>query len=643
MSDEVPSYMVPSDFTTNEKIELGDIEDVIPKPHKFIDNQKKMRKFVTKLMASEFNDTKDIKFLRQKLRKEFKIQPSNPNILYTYRTMLADGEIDSDPRIEQFFRGKNFRANSGVMVITVVASPNPNGQAFSCKFNCYYCPNEPAHEGNGFQAQPRSYIFNEPGVRRANRNKFDAILQFRDRIKAYLANGLPIDKIELIILGGTWHSFPKKYRYEFIRDLFYAANTLWDKDFNNNPREKLSIEEEHRLNENAKCRIIGLTIETRPDQITPDALIEMRWLGVTRVQLGVQHTDDKILKIINRQCPTKITIRAIKMLKDCGFKVDIHLMPDLPGSSYEKDKKMFERILYTPDLQADQWKIYPCMTIPWTKIKEWYDKGTYKPYAESIVEMEIDGKKKMVNPLFELIIYVKSIVHPWIRLNRVIRDIPEIYMVNLDSIDGCGSFSNMRQVLQNELHVRGKKCRCIRCREVKGKKTDLSNAQLFVKKYDASDGIEYYLSYESPDQNHLYGFLRLRLSNNAGFISKRGFRNRYEMVFPELVGTAMIRELHVYGSVVQVNRNRGNNVQHYGFGTRLLKEAERIAFANGFDDISVISGIGVKPYYRKRGYDDEGYYLTKSLFTLRNFLTTTRGLRIVFLVIIIIMIFIFTD
>ncbi len=361
----VPNYMVPGDFTRNEKIDIVGAD--IQKPLKFEENQEKMREFIQDLCSHKL-DTKEIAMEAKKLMsKKHRIMPSHANMIYTYRCMIQEGLIKQNFHFERHFRSKTFRAKSGVMVITVVSSPG----TFSCKFDCHYCPNEPAHEGNGFQAQPRSYIFNEPGVRRANRNGFDAVLQVRDRARSYIINGLPVDKIEIIVLGGTWHSYPKDYRYEFIRDLFYAANTLYDEDFNESPRPKLDIREEHRINESAKARIIGVTSETRPDQITPETIEEMRYQGVTRVQLGVQHTDDEILRIINRRCPTKTTIKAIKMLKDNCFKVDIHLMPDLPGSDYEKDMKMFQYILESEDLQADQWKIYPCMTIPWTKIKEW--------------------------------------------------------------------------------------------------------------------------------------------------------------------------------------------------------------------------------------------------------------------------------
>lgn len=612
-----PSFMIPGDFSRNDTIEINSFD--FPKPLRYIEDQVSMRGYVRDLAeALDAPDALPLALCKVPCSKKYHIMPNHANLTYTYRCMIRDGDMERNIAFELAIRGKAFRANSGVMVITVVASPHPNGQSFSCQYDCHYCPKEPGHKGNDFQEQPRSYIFNEPGVRRANRNGFDAVLQLRDRARSYLVNGLTVDKIEIIILGGTWHSYPKEYREDFIRDLFYAANTLQEDDFNTDPRERLGILEEHALNEHSESRIIGVTIETRPDQITPEVIVELRRHGVTRVQIGVQHTDEEILKLINRRCTTPTVISAIRMLKDNCFKVDMHLMPDLPGSNVEKDLAMFKRVLWTEDLQTDQWKIYPCMTIPWTKISQWYDAGTYSPYTESIVEREIEGVVKKVNPLFELIMEVKNQVHPWIRLNRVIRDIPDVYMINEDKIEGIGGFANMRQYIQNSMKQRGMACKCIRCREVGSRDTDLSLAKLVVREYRASGGTEYFLSFEGVEgkETIMYGFLRLRLSPINGRVLKKGRKGREgqtNVVFPELVGSGLVRELHVYGDLVAVNADRKENVQHYGFGSRLMAAAEYIAKDNGYEQISVIAGVGVREYYRKRGYEDGQYFLTKSL------------------------------
>lgn len=570
-----------------------DLEEIIPEPLNLIQDQDSMQKIVFELVSSGIDSKKKLQKFTVEKRKEYKLAIGNTQLLYTYRTMVKSGMVDKQASLEELLKAKVGRGLSGVFVITVMTSAYPKVPAqsgekvekFSCPYDCHYCPNEPG--------QPRSYLLNEPSVLRANRNNFDAISQFRDRGFTYITNGHDLDKVELLVLGGTWSSYPKEYKDEFIRDLFYAANTIYDHDYDDRPRPRLSIEKEQELNETSNCRIIGLTIETRPDQIYRKELQQLRQYGVTRVQLGIQHTDDNILKLINRQCTTKDTIKAIKLLKDCCFKVDIHIMPDLPGSNPVLDRDMFDRILDDPDLQADQWKIYPCEVTPYTKIKKWYEEGSYKPYGEIDLSKPLGDQQ---NALFELLIYVKHWIHPWIRLNRVIRDIPNTYII------GGNSVTNLRQHLQTEMEKRELVCRCIRCREVKNQKSDLSKAILVVREYEASSGTEHFISFESPDNKILYGFLRLRICQVG--------KNK---IFPELTGCALIRELHVYGQVVRVNSDKKNEVQHFGFGRKLVEEAERISLENGYKRIAVISGVGVKGYYRKLGYFDTDNYLIKTM------------------------------
>ena len=516
------------------------------RPHRFVVKQDVLEMFVKKLVGVD-----DIEKAKVALRRKYKIQPSNANILYAYKRMVEDGILEEDISFLQKCKGHSSRENSGVIVVSLLMSPYPNGQQFSCKFDCTYCPNEPS--------QPRSYLQNEPGVLRANRNGFSASAQIRDRLSAYAVNGLATDKIEIIIQGGTFSSYPESYIRQFFLDIFAAANSFSiDKDIEDVVEEK-KLTKEQIQNEKSKTRIIGITIETRPDQINEQQLKLFRELGVTRVQLGVQHTDDKILKGVNRQCSTRHTIKAIRMLKDNCFKIDIHLMPDLPGASPEIDRVMFDNVLQNPDLQVDQWKIYPCTIVPWTEIEKQFRNGTYIPYGFSALK--------------ELLIYVKTAVHPWIRLNRIIRDIPSTYFVN-----DTGMKTNMRQLLQDEMTSRGLKCRCIRCREVKN--GIVNDFELKIREYPASGGQEYFISYES--QEKLFGFCRLRISNGAQF-------------FQELEGCGLVRELHVYGKVV-------GQVQHKGLGTQLLQEAEKIAESHDLSGTAVISGVGVRDYYRKRGY-----------------------------------------
>lgn len=484
--------------------------------------------------------------------------------------------------LQSYLVSKAPRSQSGVLVVTVFTSAFPDGAKFSCAWNCYYCPNEPG--------QPRSYLLNEPGVRRANRLGFDAVRQFSERVESLHEIGHPVDKVELLVLGGTWESYPMGYRERFIRDLFYAANTFSHRRAGAE-RERLSLLQEQLLNESAKCRIIGVTLETRPDTINEAMLVELRRFGCTRVQLGVQHTDDGILIGVNRQATREDTIRAIKLLKDNCFKVDIHLMPDLPGSTPDADIAMIDDVLYSEDLQADQWKLYPCQTTPFTVIEQWYRQGIYRPYG--------------LQNLIRVLLHAKSRVHPWIRLNRVIRDIPVEYI--LAGID----VTNLRQLMASKLKECGTRCQCIRCREVKGDKDiaqRVQSAVLVERSYKASKGEEYFLSFEAEPEDRLLGFLRLRMHMRD-----------VESPFPELEGCALIRELHVYGLLVPTHGASGPNpqAQHTGIGSRLLNRAEALAVEQGYKWIAVISGVGVRGYYKKRGYElhcaQRGGFLIKRL------------------------------
>ncbi|UKJ90170.1 histone acethyltransferase-like protein [Theileria orientalis] len=478
-------------------------------------------------------------------------------------------------RLKHLLRNKAIRSNSGVVVITVMTSPG----TFSCSEDCYYCPNEPG--------QPRSYLSTEPAVLRANQNDFDAVKQFYDRANTLYKNGHVVDKIEIIVLGGTWSGYPRSYQEEFIRDLFYAANIYPDNL--SKARERYSIEREHDLNEKSKCRIIGLTLETRPDRINSTEIELLRKYGCTRVQLGIQHTKNGILDYVNRGHTTEDSIRAIYLLKENCYKVDIHLMPDLPGSNPFEDKEMFKYVLSSEDLQVDQWKIYPCEVTPFTEIEKWHKEGKYIPY------FDIDA-----NLLMNLIMKVKRAVHPWIRLNRVIRDIPN------PSIIAGTNYTNMRQLILNKMNKLGLRCNCIRCREVK--ESGIGLPELVVREYETKGGTEYFLSYENETRTIIYGFLRLRVSDREEYdetVSK----------FKCLTGAGLMRELHVYGVVVAHGEKLDVNEpsQHRGIGTNLIIAAEIIAIYRGLWRMAIIAGIGTREYYKKHGYVLEDTFMTKTL------------------------------
>ena len=460
---------------------------------------------------------------------------------------------------------KKCRSWSGVLVVTVVMRPDK----FSCPFDCHYCPNEPG--------QPRSYLSSEPAVARANRNEFDPVKQFRSRLNMLRNNGHTINKIEIIVLGGTFSTYPRTYQEEFISGLFYASNT---QDFDERPI--LSLVQEQHINETAKYRIIGISLETRPDLITRHELLRFRHLGCTRVQIGVQHTDNSILKLVNRGHTVETSIKAISLLRNFGFKIDVHIMPDLPGTTPDLDNQMMHDILCSPDFQPDYLKIYPCLDVQHTTIRNWKHNGFWKPYSE-----QHNGSQLLLDVCSHAKIYSKY----WIRFNRIQRDFPE----EKDGVIGYASDnirSNFRQLLQNYCAKAGIFCKCIRCREVKNKKRQ--SYQFFTDKYFAADGFEFFISCASPDRTVLYGFVRLRLSSN------------------NLHRSALIRELHVYGTLQNLHSKTTHSTQHQGIGKALMLHAEYIALTHRYFNIAVISGVGVREYYRKLGYSLSYTYMTKS-------------------------------
>ncbi|KAF8822115.1 elongator complex protein ELP3 [Cardiosporidium cionae] len=542
------------------------------------------------------------------LRKIHCITPAKSQISAVYKYLVDEGKLPMNEKLSHLLRKKAVRSNSGVLVITVLTSP---GQ-FSCPKDCHYCPNEPG--------QPRSYLSTEPAVLRANQNDWDPVRQFNDRATSLQKNGHVVDKIEILVLGGTWsgyvtscfvlyltliQKYPRSYQMDFVRDIFYAANIFGNAE----PlRPKLTLEEEQTINELAKCRIIGLTLETRPDFINRTELKLLRQYGCTRVQIGIQHVDDEILKYINRGCTRLDCIKAIRLLKNAGFKVkytyisvdelveistlvDIHIMPDLPSSSPEKDLEMFDYILRSPDFQVDQWKIYPCEITPFSKIEQWYKEGSFIPYTD-----------KESENLTELLMEVKAAVHPWIRLNRVVRDIPN------QSIIAGNNKTNLRQIILSNMQKRNLVCRCIRCREIKDQSLYNREPVLKIRQFKTTGGDEYFLSYETEDESTIFGFLRLRLPTDTF--------NPKECPFATLKGASLVRELHVYGVVVAHDEKKhkfDSRPQHTGMGSRLLLAAELLALQKGYSKMAIIAGVGTRDYYRKFAYILEETFMTKSL------------------------------
>jgi len=611
-----------------------DIEEMVNKSSD-MPNENKLKMLVNDLIENvgkssvKTDNTKIMDFLNI-LRKKYRITPSKSEMRYIYEKYFIDTKVNIP--FSRFIIKKAMRSRSGVLVVTIVLKPDK----FSCPKKCSYCPTETDLKGN--PTQPKSYLSTEPAMLRALQYDFDVKGQLHDRIRAYIKTGNISDnqttenhsyKLEVIVSGGTWESYNYEYREQVMRDIYYAANTF-DKD-----RPCEDIENEIRINETTKYRVIGLTIETRPDFVTNKSIKDYRTWGVTRIQLGVQHYDDGILNKINRECFTKDTIKAIKMLKQCGFKIVCHLMPDLPGSSPQLDKWMLKESIDNPNLQFDDVKIYPtavCKSsdpnlIVKSDILDWYEKGEYIPYAETDI-----------NKLIDVLKYYKRNIQPWVRIQRLVRDIPST------SIEaGYEKKSNLRQLIQYEMKKEKTYCRCIRCMEIGDDSKLMENAKLVVRKYEASKGLEYFISFESNKEmkmfskdnliyvmhiikyyyylllfnkyiywsgnlntyNGLIGFCRLRIDDNPG-----------GDIIQEIKNSALIREVHVYGyslGVGNIEQNL-NSSQHRGYGKLLVETAEQIALQHGYNKISVISGVGTREYYKNKcGYHLDGTYMIKNL------------------------------
>lgn len=564
-----------------EILEKQDIYEEIEKTNVYESNYEKNMELFDEFLLDNLYHKNWNSFLKNLslFKKKNHCEARKVDFVQSYKKLKLN-----EPDLYNILVKKGMRSNSGVLVVTVFTSAYPSyidpdtnerkTQPFSCKHNCYFCPLEKASKDNNWVAQPRSYLYKEPGVLRANAANYDCFTQMNLRIVQYIDMGHTIDKLEILVLGGTFSEYPESYQIEFCRDIYYGANVALDTV---KRKVRYSLKEEQNLNENAFVRIIGLTLETRPDCIDMNEIIKFRKFGCTRVQMGVQHTDDSILKKSNRGHTIQHSKNALKLLKDNGYKIDAHLMPNLLGTTPEKDELMLNTVLYDSNLQFDQLKIYPLQIVPFSVFETMFKNGKFVPYSDDLLKI--------------LLINFKNKVHPWIRLNRVIRDIN----IN-DVLSGC-KVPNMRQSIQSLAN-----CRCIRCREVKDR--TIGDMFLKIRYYYSSGGFEYFLSYESNDEKIIYGFLRLRIPDKKNI-----------NILPELIDSSLIRELHVYGAVSAVGSSSGK--QHFGIGTKLLLKAEHISLANGFNKINIISGIGVRNFYKKRGYT----LVTPNGFVQKNIIT----------------------
>ncbi|MCB0104192.1 MAG: tRNA uridine(34) 5-carboxymethylaminomethyl modification radical SAM/GNAT enzyme Elp3 [Anaerolineales bacterium] len=490
-------------------------------------------------------------------------------LVAAYKELVDAGQMEPDIALLEKIRMKPMRTLSGVTTVTVLTKPYP------CPGKCIFCPTD--------VRMPKSYLPDEPGAMRALEHKFDPYEQVTNRIRALKNLGHPTDKIELLILGGTWSSYRRDYQEWFIARCFDAMNGTQAVP----PQEptptapfSLDLAELQQVNETAPHRNVGLVIETRPDEINPDEIKWLRHLGVTKVQMGAQSFDDHILSINKRGHDVDCTRRAVALLRAAGFKIVLHWMPNLLGATPQSDGEDFARMWQ--GFCPDEIKIYPNQLLANAELYEYWQRGEFHPYT--------------TDELVNLIVAIKPSIPRYCRVNRVIRDIPSNNVVE------GNRRTSLRQDVFAELKRRGERCQCIRCREVKGKTIELASLQLHDHVYPAGSAEEHFISFDT-NEDGLAGFIRLSLPSTES----------PQTGITDLSGAALIREVHVYGQSLPVGAEKSGAAQHVGLGTRLLEEAEKLAKQKGFGRLAVISAIGTRQYYLDRGFERGEYYLVKEI------------------------------
>jgi elongator complex protein 3 len=533
--------------------------------------------------------------------------PNSATLLSAYRDLLAEGTVEKQEWLERMLVKRAVRTLSGVAPIHVMTAP------LGCPANCLYCPNEPG--------MPKSYLSNQPGSMRAILNDFDPHKQVTMRLRALYMNGHHPEKIELIENGGTWTALPRRYRTWFITRCYEAANAfdpatmekttdfVAPKDAHLRVLNRLNNQGDHlkknelrlqdddeddllphlleaqRVNETAKYRIIGVTVETRPDWLADDEIRHLRVIGCTKVELGVQSIDEMVLKYNNRGHDVQTVIDTTRRLRDAGYKVAYHMMPGMFKATPEGDVAMFKRLFDEPVFKPDFLKVYPCVVVKDAPLYKLWERGDFVPY----------DAQTLLNTLIE----IKKTFARYCRVARLVRDIPS------ESVSGGNKITNLREMVQNETKKLGLRCECIRCREIT---RDAKEEELVFndQTYDTDNGTEHFLTFDSKADDRLYAFLRLRFPKTENPL--------IASTLPELKGCALIREIHTYGKLARLSPDGTKSLsQHTGLGKQLMTRAETMAAEQGFKKIAVISGIGTREYYRKLGYVLEGTYMVKGL------------------------------
>ncbi len=526
------------------------------------------RELIEKLLRKEITNEHELNAAKKAISVRYKLSS-----LLSNSKILAAAKEEEKMQVLELLQLKPVRTLSGVAVISAMTSPAPCPHGL-----CIPCPGGPTSKFHS----PQSYMGAEPATRRAFENDFDPYLQVSSRLKQLSQIGHPLEKAELIVMGGTFTSRMLCYQEWFIKRAIEAMNDFYGTEWRDE-KTYHSIEEVQSANGTSRVKNVGITIETRPDWTEKEHIDTILELGATKVEIGVQSTYDFILAGIQRGHSVAESVDANTRLRDSGLKVGFHMMPGLPGATTESDFRMFRRLFEDERFMPDYLKIYPTLVTEGTKLHGMWELGNYAPLE--------------VQDAVELLVKIKSILPKWVRLQRIQRDIPA-YQV----LAGIRK-SNIRQLAKERLEEMGGKCNCIRCREVGHKMLEgiePENIELVKEEYRACKGREHFISFEDIKKDVLIGFIRLRLP----FAPHR----------KELEGAALVRELHVYGSMVPVGESAGKaQWQHRGYGEELLVQAEETAKAAGYEKIAVTSGVGVRDYYRKFGYGREGPYMTKKL------------------------------
>ncbi len=555
---------------------------------------------IVELIKKKKPTKKQLAIEKTRLCRKFRLKRIPTDIEIMLHAALKDL-----PKIRKFLLTKPTRTISGVAVCAIMTKPIPCPHG-----KCSYCPGGPE---SVFGSVPQSYTGKEPAARRAIRNKYNAYLQVMNRLEQYVVAAHVPDKTELIIMGGTFPSFPKSYQENFIKNAMQAMNDFSSLFIKNNNlditkfkeffqlpgditdskrtkniqkkllknKRKTTLEKEQIKNEKSAIRCVGLTIETRPDYGKLKQANEMLRLGCTRVELGIQTVYDKVLEKIERGHSVKDSIESTEILKDLGFKINYHMMPGLPEVTEKQDLAALKTLFKDENFKPDMLKIYPCMVMKGTKLfKEW-KKGNFKPLT--------------TEKAASLIAEFKKYVPEYCRIMRVQRDIPTF--MTSSGIDR----TNLRQYVEKICKEKNIKCRCIRCREAGyNKNININNLKIKIIEYNASHGKEFFIVAEDRKNDVLFGYCRLRFPS-------RSLRKEITK------DSALIRELHIYSTAVQIGKKSKESFQHRGIGKKLMKIAEEIAKNNNKNKVVVLSGIGAREYFKKLNYKLEGSYMVKKL------------------------------